>query len=247
MRKKRIIRLLQNANNKTVEEIGREYPGLTDTERDRLYSRIERELQAVPEESAAIPEAEKASSAGKFSFWSVFQKTAAAACALVLCGTFAGLFWMKKNMQAPPQPEPAVFSKEEKGRIYSVGERYAAENLTISGTLWLTVTDTEYSGGLYRVTAELESDNAISIAGNDIFMLDNIMVATGQSSDKWIAVQPCYVTRPGQEEKLPYTAALRSGEKQKLTLWYKFREEPAELMLVTSYSSAYSYSVIKEK
>lgn len=246
MRKKNIIRLLRSADENTTEQLSRDYPGLTDKERDTLYERIGRELQQTPPEDM-MSEAEKTLVTGKFHFWEIFQKTAAAACVLVLCGTFAGLFWMRSKMELPSQPEPTVFSDiEKKGRIYSVGERFAAGNLTKSGRLWITVTDTESEGDLLGISVVLESENAVSAAGNYSFMLDNLMAASGRTGESWTAKQPCDITRPGQENAPFYTVSLHPGEKQEVKLWYRFRELPEELMLVTSYSSDYPYCEIGE-
>lgn len=245
MRKKNVIRILRNAGDETVEQLGREYPGLTDTERGDLFERIENELMNVqPEETISEGGRVPVIRARRFS--GIFQKTAAAACMLILCGTFAGMIWLRSRTEPPPQPEPTVFSNEEKGRIYSVGERYAAENLTSSGRLWLTVTDTEYDGELYCVSVTLESDNAVSLAGDQTFMLDNIMVATRRSGENWAAVQPCDVTRSADNDSPLYAVFLRPGDKQEVTLRYRLSKLPEKLMLVTSYYSAYSYSVIKE-
>lgn len=246
MRKKNIIRLLRNMSEENVEQLAKEHPGLTDGEKEELFDRIGRELGSAQPEQEKTPEAEQASVARGFSFWGLFQKTAAAACALVLCGTFAGLFWMRSKIELPEQPEPTESVQREIGRIYSVGESCAALNLTKSGILLLTATGTEYDGEYYHIRITLESKNAVSIAGDNVFMLDNLMAATGRNGDNWITVQPCRATLPGEQESLPYSVSLRPDEKQELELWYRFREKPADIMLVTSYSSDFSYIAIKE-
>lgn len=246
MRKKNIIRLLRNMSEESTEQIAKEYPGLTDSEKNELRKRIERQLSAVQPEQETIVKTEQTSVAKSFSLWGLFQRTAAAACVLVLCGTFAGLFWMRSRIELPEQPKPTGSVNREIGRIYSVGESCAAVNLTKSGILWLTVTGTEYDGEYCHVRITLESSNAVSIAGDSIFMLDNLMAATGRQGNNWNAVQPCRVTLPGEQDSLPYSVSLRPDEKKELELWYRFREKPSDIMFVTSYSSDFSYIAIKE-
>lgn len=250
MRKKDIIRLLRHADN--TEQISKDYPGLTDAEREMLFSRITQKLQAAQTEEAAPAEEEQFTIVQESRFSRVFPAAAAAVCMLALCGTFAGLFWMKGQMQSPVQPDPTESLNFEINHEFAIGDKYAANNFTQSGTLWMTVTETAYDGDLFRVDLLLENERAVSIADNAIgapylFMADNFMAATGQNGDNWLTIQPCKITMSNVQEGLPNTVSLRSGESCELSLWFKTESLPAEWKLVTSYSVANSYTVITMK
>lgn len=250
MRKKEIIRLLRREDS--IEQISKDYPGLTDAEHEALFNRIAQELRAAQTEDAVPEEEEQFTIVQESRFARVFPAAAAAVCMLALCGTFAGLFWMKNQMQSPSQPDPTEAIHFEINHEYTIGENYAANNLTRSGTLWITVTETAYDGDLFRVDLTLKNDRAVSIADDAIgepylFMADNFMAATGQNGDNWLTVQPCEITLTDAQEGLPNTVSLRSGESCELSLWFKTESLPAEWKLVTSYSTAYPYTVITMK
>lgn len=249
MRKKNVIRLLRNADDKMTEQISRDYPGMTDAEREVLFQRIEQQLAAQRWEAAeeeAFPVIEERR------FPRMFQTAAAAVCMLAMCGTFAGLFWMKGQMQNTEQTEATDVSAPQVKLGHSMGERYAAENLTQSGTLWMTVTETEAEGELFRVSVTLESHQAVSLADNAmgepyLFMADNFMAATGQNGENWITVQPCKSLQLETKEGQPYPIRLFFGESCELELWFKRNDLPEEWKLVTNYSTAYPYTVISMK
>lgn len=250
MRKIDIIRLLRHTDS--IEPISKNYPGLTDGEREVLFNRITQNLQAAQPEEAAPAEEENYTIIQESRFARVFPAAAAAVCMLALCGTFAGLFWMKGQMQSPVQPDPTDAIHFEINHEYAIGDKYAASNLTQAGTLWITVTETAYEGDLFRVDLLLENEHAVSIADDAIgapylFMADNFMAAIGQNGDNWLTVKPCKITMRNVQEGLPNTVSLRSGESCGLSLWFKTESLPAQWELVTSYAVANSYTVITMK
>lgn len=249
MRKSNIIRLLRNANEETVEQISREHPGLTDKEREALFFRIEQKLQT---EKTITENEERFPITRKYSPARTFSSAFVAACALIFCGTFAGLFWMQSHVKSPSELESSVYDDLSTGRAHAVGERYAAENLTRSGTLWMTVTEAAPDGEAYRVRIRLESDHAVPVAPRTpdepyLFMADNFLAAIRQNGKNWAALTPCRLEIGGEQGSLPHTFSLRSGESCELSLWFRTEELPEEWKLVTSYSTAYPYTVIRTK
>lgn len=259
MRKKNVIRLLRNADQEIIEQISREYPGLTDTEREDLFCRIEQTFQA--EDNTPTEEEERFSITHEPRIARVFPAVAAAACILMLCTTFAGLFWMKDRMQPPPDTETMETTETVESEdvadlaaseAYSIGERYAAANLTQSGTLWMTVTEAEPEDDLYRIRITLESEQAVSLADQVmgepyLFMADNFMAATGNNGENWVTVQPCKLTCSGELYDLPNTIWLYPDETQELTLWFRQSDLTEEFMVVTNHNTAYSYTAITMK
>lgn len=253
MQKKDLTKLLRSVDDETIETISKKYPGLTDAEHDRLFRQIEHRL-----ERKSLPEAaeqEKMCVVVQESRFAWIRHTAAAAaCILVIGGTFAGLTVLQSRMPVQEQLQSADSIREEHPSAYAVGERYAAANLTQSGTLWLTVDHAEpvmqADGNLYRVCLTLESDHAVSIAGSDKtkkykFMADNFMAAIGGNGINWTAIQPSYVSAAGMADDNPNVFTLCPGDTMELELWFRFEEVPSEWELVTSYSTAYSYTVIR--
>lgn len=257
MRKKDLIRLLRNTDDQMTEQLSRDYPGMTDAEREVLFQRIE---QRLAEEQAEVGSAEAFPVIEESRFPRMFQTAAAAVCMLALCGTFAGLFWMKAQMQDGAQTEVTDVSVPSEATDVAVpqleyghhiGERYAAENLTQSGTLFMTVTEAVPGGELFRVELLLESKNAVSIADSVgkpyLFMADNFMAATGQNGENWTVVSPCRFLFDGKTGDAPYTIEMHPGQQCSLTLWFKSEQLPEDWKLVTSCSTAYSYTVISMK
>lgn len=252
MRKKDIIRLLKNANEETVEQISRDHPILTDQKREELFDRIEQKLQTVDTENTITENEEHFPIVQKHRSARMFSSAFVAACMLIFCGTFAGLFWAQSHVKSPSELESSECIDHYGDRAHAVGERYAAENLTRSGALWLTVTEAVTDGDLYRVRVTLKSDHAVSVTdraadGSYLFMADNFMAAIGQNDKNWIVLSPCRLAIDGDQGSLPHTFSLRSGESCELSLWFRADELPEEWKLVTSYSTAYPYTVIRTK
>lgn len=249
MRKKDVIRFLRNADDKMTEQISKDYPGMTDTEREVLFQRIEQSLAAQQSEDFA----EESYPVIEESRFSGISRTAVAAvCMLAMCGTFAGLFWMNGQMQQPDRTEATDVAVPQVELGHSMGERYVAENLTQSGTLWMTVTETAAEGELFRVSVTLESKKAVSLADAAmgepyLFLADNFMAATGQNGANWITVSPCQIVFDGEQGIAPYSILLRSGEKCELALWFRADDLPEVWKLVTNYSTAYPYTEISMK
>lgn len=242
MRKKKLIKMLRSVSDETAHKLSRDYPPLTDKERDDLFERIEQKLQTRHQEET-FPPCERLRPKWTDKLSVLFRRSAAAACVLVLCATFAAMYLMKNKFALPPEPQQADTFVQPPKLAYALGERFPADNLTRSGRLWITVTDAAYDGEYCHIRITLESYNAMSPSDNEVFMADNLMAATSRTEDRWNSVQPCAVTLVGEEERLP-EISLHHGDKLELELRYRLWELPSELMLVTSYSAAYPYTVI---
>lgn len=248
MRKKNIIRLLRNADDEMIEQISEKYPALTDFERDELFDRIEQNLR-TEQPSKNISEAEEQYIlTNKRHSSRIFPAMSAAACILLLCGTFAVHFFMRGDLQ----PELSESTDTEIKYDYSIGESYAVDNLTKSGKLLVTVTDAELDGELYHVCVKLESKNAVSFADDSsgepyLFMADNFMGAVGQKGENWVTVQPCRIECGEEQCDIPNAIILRPHEECELELWFRKKDIPDEWKLVTNNSTEYPYTIIKTK
>ena len=148
---------------------------------------------------------------------------------------------------APIQPSDAVTPAVS----YAVGERYAASNLTASGTLWVTVTEIAQEGGRYRTELLLESEKAVSCAGSAMgeptfFFVDNLQLIAEDTDGTLRICQPCALSVDEQYESgLPYGISLRSGKQCRLTLWYA--ADPAlSWRLAASLAPDAPYTIITE-
>ena len=241
MRNKELIALLRNDDDETIMQISKDYPGMTDAEYAHTFERIMQEMQE-PETSVQTDTPQPSRFA-----W-LHYSAVAAACMLVFVGSFAGLFWMKNH--APVMPEElgqtSVPDSYDAAQPHAIGERYAADHLTASGTLWITVTGAEIKGASCCVSVTLESDGAISRASDtpELFMADNFMAAVKRSGASWVTVQPEQIIIPGETSALPNTITLHSGERRELELVFRADGLPETWMLVTGYNADYPYTII---
>lgn len=246
MRKTEIMDLLRDVDEETAVRLGEQYPGIPDAEQERIFRRIEENLkiQETTQQPMTIAQAPR---------FSWMRHAAAAACFLVLVGTFAGLTVLRTRMPAPEPPdatEPVGKEGTDASSpcISKAGERCKAANLTQSGSLWLTVMGSGMAGdGLFYVRLSVESESAVS-RGQDaeIFMADNFMLAIGQNGTQWKTIQPCGITTES-EQPHPYAFSLQSGETQELELFYPLDAPPDECMIVTSYCTDYPCIALKDK
>lgn len=238
MQKKDLIQMLHDVDENTAVNIGEQYSGIPDADHERIFQRIEERLQT---DTDAQVETFTIGHAPRFS-WMQYAYTAAA-CVLVLFGTFAGMFVLKAHMPPSEQEDPPLL-------VHETGDLYAVGNLTQHGKLLLTVEDFEMTqDGLYHVSITLESENAASHVPEqpNMFMADNFMLAVGQDGSLWKAVQACKIETDGEQNAHPYMFTLHSGETRLLELWYKMDSEPSECYLVTSYSTEHPYTELIDK
>lgn len=227
MRKKDILRCLRSDDDELITQISQAYPGLTKEQTERLYQRIRQNLniKCVPKFTAApeIRSTVRRVRQPRCSYFWVENVAACASCILVIGATLAGLFWMKANGPAlPPHTETisaadSVLTPDPSGYF---GKRYAAEHLTSSGTLWVTVTDATWENERCRVTVLLESKHAVSIADEtmgepELFFAENFLL-TGPTS----ICSPCGFETDGEVGATPNTIVLASGKSCTVTLWY---------------------------
>ncbi len=246
MRKEEIKALLRDVDEETAVQIGAEYPGLPDDDRERVFQRIALRLDDAPAD-----EPMRIRSAPRFPWRSV---SSAAACLLLLGGLSVGLFTMQQRMQEPAEFTEATGSVAyPSSAVHRIGERYAATNLTESGILWITVDKAgflEEEPGIFIVSVTLESEDAVSAAAEitgqpHVFQADNFMLGTSRQSGFWRTVQPSSISPAG--EGYPYAFRLAPGESLTLTLTYRLEDVPEELSFLTGYSTSASHTMLNIK
>lgn len=244
MRKIDLINLLHDADEETAVCISEEYPPFSEQESERIFRRIEERVeiqQDMQEEAFVIRKAPR--------IFEIRRTAAAAACLFMLCGTFAGLFAMKRRMpELPSQTEATEEVSNPESLSHAVGECFAAVNLTSSGTLWLTVEEAGLmQEKLYHVRIILESEQAVSYAESDpsLFQADNFMLAFAQNGGNWKTVQPCAASF--SDTAAAYAFTIHSGETLELELCYALEEIPEECRLVTSYDVSYPYAQLNKE
>lgn len=241
MRSKDIIKALQQVDEQTGTRLGEEYLSFSEEEQERLLHRIEARItkhpvKAIPPETPEYRPSRLA--------W-LPQALTASACVLVFGGTFAGLFWLKAHAPVVEQDFPSVpIVITAPVQPHTIGERYAADNLTASGTLWMTVTAVKQEDGLCRVDLALESDNAVSYAADsmgepDLFFADNFRLTAEDTT-----ISPCRM-QSDAASGLPYTFTLRSGKTCVLSLWYPISDTQPEWKLIAGSSPDAPYTIIR--
>ncbi len=244
MRKTDLIGLLHSEDEETAIRIAEEFPPFSEQENERIFRRIKESVemqQELPEETLVISRVSHVQELRRI--------VSAAACLLMLCGTFGGLFWLKTQMPQPPEQYEATEAAVHSTPSHRIGERYAAVNLTSSGTLWLTVEEAGMmQEQLYCVRIKLESRHARSHArsSSTLFQADNFMLAVGQEGELWNTIRPCGI-RTDKDEACPYAFTLESGKTIELTLYYPLEQPPEEMFFVTSYCAKQPFTVLAEK
>ena len=242
MKKKDIIRLLESLNENDAEMLSEKYFVLSEQEHERILHKIENKLPKAADELADIP-SDRPAQISHLDWLS--HVGTAVACVIVFCGTFAGLFWLKAH--APVTTEDFTQTSVSDSRIpvmmaYAVGERYAADNLTASGSLYVTVTNVVQEDALFRVDIVLESEEAISYAMDSIgepylYFADNFQLMADDMS-----VSPCRM-QSKEAGELPYTFALSPSLSGELSLWYSIHDTQLEWKFTTGTSDV-SYTII---
>ncbi len=242
MRRKDIIRALQEIDEDTAVKLSEEYHGIAEGDHERLLEKIERRLYAEPDQ--IMPE--EVQPARKISIVTRFG--AVAACATVCFGTFGGLVWLR--MHSPVQQRPETSGAQVPvvtQTAFSVGERYAVPNLTAEGALYVTVSGVSSEDALCHVMLTLESEGAVSRAGTvtgdqTVFQLDNFRAAV-ETDGGIVYVTPCRAESTG-ETGLPNTCTLEPGEHCSVELWYALPERTTHWQLITGSGAELPYAEI---
>ncbi len=247
MKKKEIIRMLEQLDDKTAAQLGGAY--FTADEDARMQRKIAEKL-CRPAAPGQVTEEEPAPVVWVHRFAWLRSAAMTAACATVCCGMAAGLFWLKAH--APVQPEYHTQTSVPDGSVpaqlsHAVGERYAAENLTGQGELLIAVQSADYSeeSGLYEITLELTSEDAMPLGDTDVFYADNFLVAVGQASGIWKTVSPCGIQGTDAVES-PYAIRIEPQHSVTVTLSYALGETPP-LAFVTSNQTNIPYTTLTEE
>jgi hypothetical protein len=116
-------------------------------------------------------------------------------------------------------------------------------NMLSSGIMTVDVKNAEFTAeGIYEITIELKSKNALSVTGTTTFMADNFMVAYLGENGIEKSVMPCEISEAG--EVYPYAFTLTDGEKRELTLSYGIDSVPD--VLISGYSDNTLYLKLRE-
>lgn len=240
MRNKDLKHLLHSVDQDTAERVGREYPAVTEEERERIYRRIEARLKpaddavtyTVPVEQTHITVLRRVS--------------AAAACLLVCGGTLAGLFWVKGNLTPPPEDLGASVGESsdlpqeshsaavpdlhvENAPVIAFGERAPVPNLVSEGELCVSVMsagDTNEDGKrMYCVAVALESHGAAPRMG-ETFLADNFLLLTQAADGTQVYHSPVRAEFPADAAQFDYPYAFTVGEGlSRFVFWYDIGEE----------------------
>ncbi|MBR3630624.1 MAG: hypothetical protein IKN55_09185 [Oscillospiraceae bacterium] len=227
MRKQELQRLLHHLDEQDAARLGEAHLELTEAEHERILQKISRRTgqgrMTVAEQLEKEPVIPQSARHG----W-IVHAVSAAACIAVCVATTASVCWLNANAPARPEDSEPLQPSDAINPVvcHTIGERYAAENLTASGTLWVTVTDKAQEDGKYRITLLLESENAVSCAEAAMgeptfFFADNLVLLSENTDGTQHICQPCAFSAEGHHETgLPYCISLRSGQQCRLTLWY---------------------------
>ena len=116
-------------------------------------------------------------------------------------------------------------------------------NMLSSGIMTVDVENAEFTAeGIYEITIEVKSKNALSLNGTTTFMADNFMVAYLGENGIEKAVLPYEISEAG--EVYPYAFTLADGEMRKLTLSYSINSVPD--VLISGYSDNTLYLKLRE-
>ncbi len=232
MQEQDIMELLGELDEETAVQLAERFPPLSESDRGRLFGRLEDTLDMTADISA---EQLQITPAPRFAW--MRHAAAAAAFLLVAGGLLVGMLTLDR---LTPMQSDQTESTDHIGTVpvHAIGERYAAANLADSGRLWITVdaagavADAE---NLYSVTITLESGGT-SGGQPQVIFADNFMSAGGSVNGVWDAVQPCHIVTEGESGGYPYAVSIPAGGSCTIELWYPLADVPEEWMLVTSYN-----------
>ena len=221
MNEKEIERMLRHPDDETARRLTEGRPPLDDAAKARLWARIQDEMTSADTVHGEAPVVKRR-------IWP--SLAVAAACVVVFGGTFAGLFSMSRPVVSPEPTVPTAPADIADTLPFAVGERFAADGLTESGTLWITVTsaspvDGDLSAWTVHVTAA--SEDAVPRGGATQFCADNFLAVKDETI---VSPYRCDTDRPGDAH---CTFVLKNGQTASLTLYYRFLEDTPSFRLAT--------------
>ncbi len=222
MKNKDIIKLLQSVDEEAAVQLSEEYHGISEKDNRRLRKKVRRILLDQDYSEYEFFTEKVTVKSTKFSW---ISKTAtAAAYVLVFGGIAAGLFNM--NMPVTEEEKQQELSNIP---IIEVYENNYMHNMVSSGALKANLIKSGFSeSGIYQITIEITSENAISLNGTRTFFADNLMAAYTTENGIESTVYPCGISDTG--ELYPYAFTLYDGECCELTLNYSLETAPDALI-----------------
>ncbi len=226
MKNKDIIKLLQSVDEEAAVQLSEEYHGISEKDNRRLRKKVRRILSEQDSGEYEYFTEKVTVKSTKFSW--ISKAATAAAYVLVFGGIAAGLF----NMNMPVQEEE---KQQELSNIplIEVYENNYIHNMVSSGALKADLVKAEFTeSGLYQITIEVTSENAVSLNGTKTFFADNFMAAYTSENGIESTVYPCEISDTGEDYDYAFT--LNDGESCTLTLKYPLEIAPD--VLISGYS-----------
>lgn len=221
MRKRDIIKLLQTVDDETAVQLGEEYHGISEKDHEKLLKKVQGRL-LEQDYSDGEYFLEKVT-VKKTRFGGISAVATAAAYVLVFCGILSGLFNM--NIVEPADTQQQIFDISS----VTADQSITAENMVSSGMLWVKVEKAEFTDkGIYQVTIEVKSENAISLNGTRTFFADNFIAAYTSENGIESVIPPCAISETG--EYYDYAFTLEDGECCIITLTYSINTAPDALI-----------------
>lgn len=221
MKKKDIIKLLRSADEDAAVQLCEEYHGISENDNGRLWHKVQEKL--FEQDNGGFHIICDDVTVKNPRFTSIARAVTAAAYILVLGGILVGLL----NMNISDTDNR--YTDFTDIPLIGADENYYAHNMVSSGALWVDVNKAQFTeNGIYQVTLEVESRNAISYSGTGTFFADNFMAAYTSENGIERTVCPCEISDTG--ELYPYAFTLEDGESCTFTLTYALTAAPDALI-----------------
>lgn len=235
MNKKDIIKLLRSADEASAVRLGEEYHGISENDSGRLWRKVQGKLNEEENWSSEEFHVVYDEAAVKKSRFGWLSKAATAAVYVFVIGLIAaGLFNVNDSENQLEMTDLPYVGASEVSIPW---------NMLSSGVMTVDVENAEFTAeGIYEITIEMKSKNALSLNGTTTFMADNFMVAYLGENGIEKAVLPYEISEAG--EVYPYAFTLADDEKRKLTLSYSINSVPD--VLISGYSDNTLYLKLRE-
>ncbi|MBR5513583.1 MAG: hypothetical protein IKV85_06315 [Ruminococcus sp.] len=235
MNKKDILKLLRSADEDSAVWLSEEYHGISENDDRRLWRKVQEKLNG--EENYQTEEfhiiCDEVTVKNSRLSW-LSKAVTAAAYAFIAGLVITGIFHINDFENEIDKTDLPLSVADEVSIPW---------NMLSSGIMTVDVKNAEFTAeGIYEITIELKSKNALSVTGTTTFMADNFMVAYLGENGIEKSVMPCEISEAG--EVYPYAFTLTDGEKRELTLSYGIDSVPD--VLISGYSDNTLYLKLRE-
>ena len=235
MNKKDIIKLLRSADEDSAVWLSEEYHGISENDDGRLWRKVQEKLNGEEHQETEEFHIICDEVTVKKSRFSWLSKTLTAAAYVFISGVIiTGIFHINDLESDVDKTDLPLVAADEISIPW---------NMLSSGIMTVDVENAEFTAeGIYEITIEVKSKNALSLNGTTTFMADNFMVAYLGENGIEKAVLPYEISEAG--EVYPYAFTIADGEKRKLTLSYSINSVPD--VLISGYSDNTLYLKLRE-